>query len=107
MTTTLTLGDFIVIAGLILLLAGGARVITSRDPEVARNARKLDAILGHFKIPLPAVSRPGALSLAVRELADAGKKIEAIKAYRAETDSGLNAAKAAVEDYLRNQSAQG
>jgi len=106
MTTILTFDDFAVIAGLILLFAGGARVITSRDPEGARNARKLDAILEHFKIPLPSVSRPGALSPAVRALADAGKTIEAIKAYRAETDAGLKAAKAAIEDYLRNQPTQ-
>ena len=107
MTTTLAFGDFVVIAGLILLFAGGAHVIMSRDPEVTRNARKLDAILDHFKIPLPPVSRPGALSSAVKTLADAGMAIEAIKLYRSETGASLGEAKVAVADYLHTRPTQG
>ncbi|MCI0700042.1 MAG: hypothetical protein L0241_03030 [Planctomycetia bacterium] len=42
----------------------------------------------------------GPLSLAVRELADSGKKREAIEQLRQETDAGLFEAARVIEDYL-------
>lgn len=54
--------------------------------------RKLDLLLAHLGIEVPADEHPD-----IRELALAGKTIEAIKLYRERTGAGLAEAKAAVE----------
>lgn len=67
-------------------------LVARTSASVARQERKLDALLRHSGVDLSA--------LAVREaeaLVRAGRKVEAIKAYRELTGTGLAEAKAAVE----------
>jgi hypothetical protein len=100
MTTVLNLSDYIIIAGLIGVF-GGIRYLRGQvDPLGKANARKLDAIIEYFNIPVQAVSRPGALSPEVQKLASEGRVLDAIKEYRDETGAGLKEAKSAVDDYL-------
>lgn len=101
MVTALNFSDYVIIAALIMLFGGGLRHFFDKTNQMtAQNARKLDAIIQHLEIQLPPVSRPGALSPEVQKLADAGEKIEAIKAYRAETYADLKTANAAIEGYM-------
>ncbi len=67
--------------------------------RLRRIERKLDQILRHLGLEIkdPTVV---ALPDEVRRLADAGRKIEAIKAHREHFGSDLREAKAAVELYL-------
>jgi ribosomal protein L7/L12 len=67
-------------------------LIAKTSASVARQERKLDALLKHSGVDLS--------TLAAREaeaLIRAGRKIEAIKLYRELTGAGLAEAKAAVE----------
>jgi hypothetical protein len=64
-----------------------------------RIERKLDLIIKHLGIRDDEGSRDGLLD-EVHALADAGRKIEAIKRHRQLTGSSLVEAKAAVEDYM-------
>lgn len=67
-------------------------LVAKTSASVARQERKLDALLRHSGVDLS--------TLAVREaeaLVRAGRKIEAIKVYRELTGTGLAEAKAAVE----------
>ena len=98
MNLTLTLGDFLAIAAIVVIFAGGYRAyFTGPTPEQLRMQRQLDAIMKHLGLVEPPTSRPGALSPQVAALVAAGRKIEAIKLYRKETGEGLKQAKAAVE----------
>ncbi len=67
----------------------GARIST----QLARIERKLDAIVVHLKVQIPDDGMND-----IRDLAAAGKKIAAIKAYRARTGAGLAEAKRIVEN---------
>jgi hypothetical protein len=98
MNITLTLGDFLAIAAIVLIFARGSQAyFAGPTPQQLRMQRQLDAIMKHLGLAEPAVSRPGALSPQVTALIAAGRKIEAIKLYRLETGEGLKQAKAAVE----------
>jgi len=66
-------------------------------PRLRRIEAKLDLILNHFGLTYRDDSGLGSES---RGLADSGRKIEAIKAYREQTGAGLAEAKRAVEAYL-------
>lgn len=61
-------------------------------PRLNAVERKLDLLLSHLGISLPEDDHHR-----VRELVQAGKKIEAIKLYREQTGSSLFDAKAAVD----------
>jgi hypothetical protein len=100
MNTTLTLGDFLAIAAIVVIFARGSQAyFAGPTPEQLRGQRQLDAIMKHLGLPEPLTSRPGALSPQVTALIAAGRKIEAIKLYRQETGHGLKEAKAAVEGF--------
>jgi hypothetical protein len=98
MNVTLTLGDFLAIAAIVVICAGGVRVYFSAlIPRQVRMQHQLDAIMTHLGLPEPALSRAGFLSPQVEALIAAGRKIEAIKLYRQETGEGLKQARDAVE----------
>ena len=98
MNITLSLGDFLAIAAIVLIFARGSHAyFVGPTPEQLRMQRQLDAIMKHLGLAEPLASRPGALSPQVAALIAAGRKIEAIKLYRQETGEGLKLAKAAVE----------
>ena len=67
--------------------------------RLRRIERKLDMIIEHFGIE--SAEDDSGLPPEVREPADAGEKIEAIKAHRDKFGSSLLEAKNAVEAYLR------
>lgn len=99
MTSVLNFNDYVIIAVLIGIFGGGTRYALGRlDPLGRSNARKLDAIIKHLGIAMPAVSAPCALSPEVQKLAAAGHTIDAIKEYRGETGAGLKEAQSAVDD---------
>jgi len=98
MNITLSLGDFLAIAAIVVIVARGSQAyFAGPTVEQLRMQRQLDAIMKHLGLSEPPVSRPGALSPQVAALLAAGRKIDAIKLYRQETGDGLKAAKAAVE----------
>jgi hypothetical protein len=98
MNITLTLGDFLAIAAVVLICARGYHTyFAGPSPEQLRMQRQLDAIMKHLGLGEPSASRPGAPSPRVIALAAAGDKIEALKVYRQETGEGLKQAKVAVE----------
>ena len=68
--------------------------------RLRRIESKLDRILDHLGIRQEDLTADPDLSPTVRELADKGQKINAIKAYREETGAGLKDAKEAVDAYL-------
>jgi hypothetical protein len=67
--------------------------------RLRRVERKLDLLLAHLNVPYDE-ALAGGLSSEVRNLADQGRKIEAIKLHRQLTGSSLVDAKTAVEDYM-------
>lgn len=98
MNVTLTLGDFVGIAAIVVICVGGVRAYFSQlIPRQVRMQRQLDAIMKHLGVAEPPISRAGALSPPVAALIAAGRKIEAIKLYRQETGEGLRQARDAVE----------
>lgn len=98
MNITLTLGDFLAIAAIVVIFARGSQAyLAGPTLEQLRMQRQLDAIMKHLGVNELPVSRPGALSPHVAALVAAGRKIEAIKLYRQETGEGLKQAKAAVD----------
>jgi hypothetical protein len=70
--------------------------------RLRRIERKLDLVLSHLGIEDPDPAGAG-LTDDARRLADAGKKIAAIKAYRGVTGAGLAEAKRAIEEYQSRQ----
>ncbi|MEU0551468.1 MULTISPECIES: ribosomal protein L7/L12 [unclassified Micromonospora] len=86
---------------LVFLVAGGGR--RSDADQLARRLavveRKLDLIMAHLDIHEPELEAPGAV---LQELL-AGRKIQAIKAYREATGVGLREAKDAVELLARQR----
>ena len=65
--------------------------------QLHRIEQKLDLIIKYLNLEYTVASD---LSEEVRRLADSGRKIEAIKAYREATGAGLATAKEAVEAYM-------
>jgi len=105
MLAVLETGDYIGLAILAILVSALARssnaLFRPRDrSRLKRIESKLDLIVGHLCIQVPDAGAASGLSAAVRQLADDGKKIEAIKLYREETGLGLKEAKDAVEAYM-------
>jgi hypothetical protein len=91
------------ILGLLLAVVAGSSIAIFRPTDRARLGRiesKLDAILGNLGIQPPDPGAPSGLSAGVRQLADDGQKIQAIKLHREETGLGLKEAKDAVEAYM-------
>ena len=98
MNITLTLGDFLAIAAIVVIFGRGSQAyFAGPTREQLRMQRQLDAIMKHLGLAEAAASRPGALSPQVAAFAAGGRKIEAMKLYRQETGEGLKQAKAAVE----------
>lgn len=96
--------DFCLIALIIMLFAGGGAAYSILQPaDKARMRRiewKLDIIIRHLGIEYPDPRTAAGLSESVRQLADAGNKIQAIKIHREQTGVGLREAKDAVEAYM-------
>jgi hypothetical protein len=102
MNSTLTLGDFLAIAAIVVILARGSRAYFAEPtPQQLRTQRQIDAIMNHLGLPEPVISSMGGLSPQVAALVAAGRKIEAILLYRQETGEGLKQARAAVELHSR------
>jgi hypothetical protein len=96
MFAVLDIGDYAVIAFLILFLAGGTGVLLKpRDKgQLVRVEQKIDLLLLHAGIQyVPFADLPPAAAEALR----AGNKIQAIKIYREATGVGLKEAKDAVD----------
>jgi ribosomal protein L7/L12 len=68
--------------------------------RLRRVEEKLDLILTRLGIEYVDTAPENNLSEQVRDLADRGEKIPAIKAYREQTGAGLAEAKRVVEAYL-------
>ena len=96
MHTVLQPADFVVIAIIVLMLAGNRLRNARQAAHLRRLERKVDALLAHHRI-----EPPGALSEATQLMAlDPTQKIAAIKRHRHETGLGLAEAKADVENFL-------
>jgi hypothetical protein len=92
--------DFLIIAGIVLLITAGRSLFAARRPDNSRRLeRKLDALLKHHGIELPS-----GMSLDVQQLArDPTKKIAAIKLHREDHPGlGLAEAKAEIEDFIKS-----
>jgi hypothetical protein len=105
MLAVLETGDYIGLAvlGIVLIALARSPSVIFRPGERAWRRRidsKLDLILGKLGIPVPDPGAASGLSVGVRQLADDGRKIEAIKLHREETGLGLKEAKDAVEAYM-------
>ena len=81
-------------------LFSGSRDTSGVETRLRRIERKLDLILQFLNVPLKDVELVNQVSAAVRQLADEGRKIEAIKLYREQTGVGLREAKEVVESYM-------
>jgi Ribosomal protein L7/L12 C-terminal domain len=81
-------------------LFSGGRDNSSVEMRLRRIERKLDLILQYLNVPVKDVELVNQVSAAVRQLADEGRKIEAIKLYREQTGAGLREAKETVESYM-------
>ncbi|MEY9895612.1 ribosomal protein L7/L12 [Catenulispora sp. MAP5-51] len=84
------------------------------EMRLAAVEEKLDRLLAHLGLdgdgdggPAPAVPAAPNAEAHIRALIQAGKKIQAIKAYREVTGQGLKEAKDAVEAMERNMRANG
>jgi ribosomal protein L7/L12 len=80
------------------LFSGGLSVADVQ--RLRRIEQKLDLILEHLGLQYREGKRGSELSAEVRQLADAGQTIAAIKRLREETGYGLKEAKDAVDAYL-------
>jgi ribosomal protein L7/L12 len=102
----LEFSDFVIIAAIVFVLAGGTVAATrtnfgpaNRDRFV-RVEQKLDLLLTHAGLDYTPAPKA-----AWQALADEGpaRKIAAIKAYREEYGGGLAEAKRAVEEYVEGR----
>jgi hypothetical protein len=84
------------------LFSGGAGLSGLERAQLRRIERKLDRVLEHLGIAFDGddPEDSGRWPSAIREPADQGKKIAAIKAHREVFGSTLVEAKAAVEAYM-------
>jgi hypothetical protein len=105
--------DYLFIAGIVALFAGGASTTTRQrfyllrlELQVRELQGKLDALLKHQGIELPPPA-PSGLSPEVEQLArDPGTKIAAIKLYREQNPGvGLAEAKAKIEEFYEKDKA--
>jgi hypothetical protein len=105
----LEFSDYAIIAGIVIVFAGGAAYTTRRDINLQRLERqmrdlqrKLDALLKHQGIEMP--PSPSGLSPEVELLArDPNQKIAAIKLYREENPRvGLAEAKLKIEGFYES-----
>lgn len=113
MLAVLELKDYALTAGLIALLGGGVRYMSSRGIRQLRSMqktldamqKKLDALLKHQGVAWPPPPRPSGLSEEVEQLAsNPATKIAAIKAYREENPGvGLVEAKAKIEAFYNSK----
>jgi len=94
----LEFGDYVVIAAIVIIFAGGASFAARQKLDLRRVERKLDALFKHHGVEL--------LSPEVQLLAkDPGKAISAIKLHREQNPGlGLADAKREVEDFARSTS---
>ena len=96
----LEFSDFLLIAVIVMLIAGSSSVTAAIRKTGKENLRrveaKLDLILSHLNIEFMPYQGKEWQELA----AEPGQKIAAIKAYREETGVGLKEAKDAVEEYM-------
>ena len=105
MLAVLEFQDFVMIAVLLAMFAGGsayASLDKKAQSQLRRLESKVDAIIHHLGIEYPDQSIVDGLSAKVRQLADEGDKIPAIWAHREDTGVGLKEAKAAVEAYIKS-----
>jgi hypothetical protein len=105
MLAVLDTGDYIGLAilGLLLMALARSPSVIFRPGDQAWRRRiesKLDAIIANLGIQAPDPGAASGLSTGVRQLADAGQKIQAIKLHREETGLGLKEANDAVEAYM-------
>ena len=100
MFAILEIADYLIIVLMFLFFTGGSAFAMLRPRDRARLIRlerKLDAVIKHLNID---VTQLDGLSDEAKRCADAGKKIDAIKAHRAQTGLGLADAKEDVEAYM-------
>lgn len=107
MLAVLEIWDYIGLGllGLLLTAVAGSSSALFRPRDRARLKRiesKLDLIVGNLGIKAPDPGANSGLSAGVRQLADDGQKIQAIKLHREETGLGLKEAKDAVEAYMND-----
>jgi ribosomal protein L7/L12 len=91
---------FAAIVALYAIVSGLGRSLAGARRQSQRVEQKVDAILAHLGIDATAFPVAGDLPAEVRELANNGEKIAAIKRHRELTGCGLKEAKDAVEAYL-------
>jgi hypothetical protein len=92
----LEFSDYAIIAGIVIVLAGGAAYAGRQRVDLRRLERKLDALLRHNGVELPSPLSPEVQRLAK----DPHQKIAAIKLHRKQNPGlGLAEAKADVEDF--------
>ncbi|MEV4508618.1 ribosomal protein L7/L12 [Dactylosporangium sp. NPDC049525] len=86
---------------LVVLVAGSGRRAAAdhQSRRLAEIERKLDLVIDHLGIVEPETGAPAAV---MQELL-AGRKLQAIKVYRAATGAGLREAKDAVEAMQRQR----
>ncbi|MDG2130994.1 MAG: ribosomal protein L7/L12 [Fuerstiella sp.] len=104
MFAVLEFQDLTIIAAIVAVLTGLNYARSSpADGEclmlLSRLDRKVDVLIQHLDVDIPEALAKYGLSTTVAELADEGKKIEAIKVHRKETGVGLKEAKDAIEAY--------
>jgi ribosomal protein L7/L12 len=85
-------------------LFGSSDFTPGQVARLQRLERKIDLILRHLGIEYTEPDPADDLAEPVRALADAGEKIQAIKAYRELTGAGLAEAKRVVEAYMDRKS---
>ena len=101
MFAVLEIWDYILLAMLICLFTGGAAVAQAAPPKNRRLKRveeKLDLVLAELGVEYQEPSAPDGFPDEVKQLADSGQKIAAIRELRAATGLGLKEAKEAVEE---------
>src|SRR5438067_4588595 len=101
----LEFSDFVVIAVIVALFAGGSAAFAlfkpSDEARLRRVEAKLDLILKHLGLEYKGPETSAGLSEEVKALADDPRqKIAAIKLHREQTGLGLKEAKDAVEAYI-------
>jgi ribosomal protein L7/L12 len=84
---------WVLVGGLIVLVVVIPTRLSAIDSQLAEIRRRVNAIAAHLNVKMEETGVPAE----VLGLVQAGRKIDAIKAYRAATGAGLAEAKKAVE----------